>query len=114
MAGSRRERLEKFIRDEVSSTLLFHLQDPRIGFLTVTGVKLSSDLRRAVVLLSILGDERDQAVSLSVIRRARGFVQKELAGKLATKFVPTISFEVDDSIKKSIRISKAIKDSQED
>ena len=113
MAGSRKDKVAGFIRNEVSKILLFELQDPRIGFVTVTGVDLSGDLHAATVKLSIMGDEREQAVALHAIKRARGFVQKELAGRLSTKFVPKISFEIDDAIKKSLQISKALRESKE-
>jgi ribosome-binding factor A len=109
MALRKKERLAEAIQAEVSRIILFELTDPRIGFVTVTGVDLSGDLHSAVVKISVLGDERAQAVTMNVIRHARGRVQKLLCERIATKFVPAVSFEADDSIKKSIRLSKALK-----
>jgi len=110
MTLRKKERLADLVKAEVSRTILFEMKDPRIGFVTVTGVDLSGDLRAAKVKISIMGDEKTQAVTMSVIRRARGFIQRQLNEKILTKFVPAISFEVDDSVKKSIRLSKTLRD----
>jgi ribosome-binding factor A len=113
MASRRKERLADQVRDIVSTILLFELQDPRMGFVTVTGVDLSGDLRQATVKVSVLGDQKEQVVTMNVIRHARGYVQKLLAEKLNARFVPAVSFELDDSIKRSIGLSKTLRESQE-
>jgi len=117
MASSRRERMAGRIKEEVSSILLSQLQDPRMGFTTVTGVELSSDLRRAKIKVSVLGDEKTQAVTMNALGHAAGYVQKLLAGKMKTRYTPSVSFEVDEAIKRSVSLSKALResrDSQED
>ncbi|MHC4713386.1 MAG: 30S ribosome-binding factor RbfA [Planctomycetota bacterium] len=113
MSSPRKVRLENQIRDIVSSILLFELQDPRLGFTTVTAVELSRDLRRAVIKVSVLGDERQRTVTMNVIRHARGYVQKLLAGKLRVKYLPAISFEEDESVRKSVGLSKMLRDARE-
>ena len=113
MASRRKERLADQVRDIVSTILLFELKDPRVGFVTVTGVDLSGDLRRVTVKVSVLGDQKEQVVTMNVIRHARGYVQKLLGEKLNVRFVPAVSFELDDSIKKSINLSKTLRESQE-
>ena len=110
MASRRKERLADQVRDEVSRILLYEMSDPRTGFMTVTRVDLSNDLRRAVVGVSVLGDGKTQAITLNVIKHARGFIQRELTQRLNTRFVPTISFEVDDTVKRSVRFSEKLRD----
>lgn len=109
MASRRKERLADQIRDEVSRILLYEMSDPRTGFMTVTSVELSKDLRRAVIGVSVLGDDKTQAVTLNVIKHARGFIQRELTQRLNTRHVPTISFEVDDTVKRSVRLSEKLR-----
>ncbi len=113
MAVSRRERLAYQVKEAVSSILLYEMQDPRLGFTTITGVELSGDLRNAKVLISVLGDEKQQIVTINAIRHARGYIQKMLGDKLSVRYVPLIAFEVDDSVKRSINLSKALRESRE-
>lgn len=113
MPPTRRKRLGDQVKDVVSTILLHELQDPRVGFVTVTGVDLSGDLRRATVKMSVMGDERQQVITMNVVRHARGYIQRLLGKKLKARFVPVISFELDDSIKKSIDLSKALRESRE-
>jgi len=113
MAVSRRERLACRIMQAVSSILLHELQDPRLGFTTVTGVELSSDLRNAKVRLSVLGDEKEQTVTMNAVRHARGYIQKLLGEELSVRYVPHLTFEADDSVKRSVNISRALRESRE-
>jgi len=114
MATRRKDRLADQIRDEVSRILLFEMNDPRMGFVTVTGVDLTGDLKLAKIKISVMGDEKDQTVTMNVIKHARGYVQKELGLRVRSKFLPTISFELDDSVKRSIQLSKTLRDVMED
>ncbi|MCD6404432.1 MAG: 30S ribosome-binding factor RbfA [Planctomycetes bacterium] len=113
MGSPRKERLAQQVKDVVSRIILSDLQDPRMGFVTVTGVSFSSDLRHAVVRISVLGDEKVQAVTLNVLRHAKGYIQKRLGKEIRVRYIPSISFEPDDSIKKSIELSKAMRQSRE-
>ncbi len=113
-AGHRKDRLGDQIKDEISRILLYEMSDPRMGFVTVTGVELSGDLRNATVKLSVLGDEKTQAVTMSVLARARGYLQRELGNRINARHTPAISFQLDDSVKKSVHLSKVIREAMED
>lgn len=110
MALRRRERLADLIRSEVSRIILFEMKDPRMGFVTVTGVDVSSDMHIAKVRISVLGDEKVQAVTMHVIQSARGHIQKELGGKVRARSIPAITFELDESVKKSVHLLKTLRD----
>jgi len=110
MTLRKKERLADAIKSEVSRIILFEMTDPRVGFMTVTGVELSGDLKSAKVKVSVMGEERQRAVTMNVLRHARGYVQKQLGEKIDTKFVPKISFEEDDSIKRSVHLSKTLRE----
>jgi ribosome-binding factor A len=114
MAGRRKERLADEVRAEVSRILLYNMSDPRIGFVTVTGVELSSDMRSAAVKISVMGDEKTQAITMNVIKGAAGFIQKELGRRINTRYVPQVRFELDDSVKRSVRLSKTLREVSEE
>jgi ribosome-binding factor A len=109
MSLRKKERLADAIKAEVSRIILFDMTDPRLGFITVTGVELSSDLRTATVKLSVMGDEKVQTVTINAIQHARGYIQKQLMGKILTRWIPDIRFELDESVKRSVRISQALR-----
>ena len=84
------------------------LKDPRIGFVTVTGVKTSPDLRHAVVFVSVLGSERKRAKSLAGLEAAHGVLQARLAREVRMKRTPQLTFEYDPSVEQGVRMSKLI------
>jgi ribosome-binding factor A len=109
MTLRKKERLADAIKAEVSRIILFELTDPRIGFVTVTGVEMAADLHSAKVKISVMGDEKVRAVTMSVITHARGHIQKELGDRIRTRFVPEIRFEEDDSVRKSVELLKTLR-----
>lgn len=110
MAHGRMRRVNEALRAVLSDAIAKELQDPRIGFVTVTGVKTSTDLRHARVYVSVLGDEQTRAVSLQALAHAHGILQKALASELTLKHTPTLTFEYDDSIDRGMRISQLIEE----
>lgn len=87
------------------------LKDPRIGFVSITEVRMSPDLRSARVRVSVLGDEHAQREALAGLKSARGLIRHELGRRLSNlKFSPDIIFELDESIEYSVRISKTLRE----
>ena len=84
------------------------LKDPRIGFVTVTGVETSPDLRHAVVFVSVLGSERKRANSLAGLEAAHGVLQARLAREVRMKRTPQLTFQYDPSVEQGVRMSKLI------
>ncbi len=82
MPGKRRERIERIIREEASSVILFELADPRIGFVTVTRVKVTGDLQSARIFVSVLGDEADRSITMKALARAATVVRRAIAPRL--------------------------------
>lgn len=110
MGDGRMRRVDEAVRAVLSEAIAKDLRDPRVGFVTVTGVKTSPDLRHARVYVSVLGDEQARSESLKGLRSAHGFLQGRLAGELPLKHTPMLSFEYDDSIDRGMRISRLIND----
>ena len=108
MAPERMRRVDQALRAVLSDAISKDLKDPRIGFVTVTGVKTSPDLRHARVYVSVLGDERTRSATMEGLRSAHGFLQGVIASELTLKHTPTLTFEYDDSVDRGMRISKLI------
>jgi ribosome-binding factor A len=100
----RPEKVREFIREQVSDILHHQVKDPRIGFVSVTDVEVSADLRHARVFVSVLGDEQAKAQTLAGLHSAAGFVRGELGRRLQMRFVPELTFRLDDSIERGTRV----------
>jgi ribosome-binding factor A len=101
--GARTERVGEEFR-EILAEAIHDLKDPRVGFVTVTGVKVSADLRVAWVYYSVLGDERAQASTRAALRSAAPHLRHELGRQVRLKVTPELRFELDDSIRTGERI----------
>ena len=108
MAGNRRERIARIIREEASRVVLYELGDPRIGFVTVTKVKVSQDLSHARVYVSVYGDEGEREETMKALHRAACVVQRACGPRLKTRTIPHVEFEFDPSIEGAIHMSQLI------
>ncbi len=101
-------RVDEAMRAVLSEAIATDLQDPRVGFVTVTAVKTSPDLRHARVYVSVLGDEQQRADTLAGLTAAHGFLQGRVSAHLRLKHTPTLTFDYDDSVVRGMRISQLI------
>src|SRR6187455_2430505 len=106
MSG-RMRRVNESIRAVVSETIPT-LKDPRIGFVTVTGVETTSDLRQAKVFVSVLGSERSRARSMAGLEAAQGVLQGRIAKELRLKRTPQLTFEYDPAVERGVRMTQLI------
>jgi ribosome-binding factor A len=106
----RRERLAGEIRDEVARMITTELKDPRLGFLTVTRVDLTPDLRYARVYVGALGEEVEGGTSLIVLRKASGFVRREIGRRLRVRFAPEIDFRYDRGLEATDRVARLLRE----
>jgi ribosome-binding factor A len=105
--SARMRRVNESIK-EVLGSAVPDLKDPRIGFVTVTGVETSPDLRHARVFVSVLGSERKRERSLQGLAAAHGMLQSRLARELRMKRTPQLTFEYDPTVERGVRMSKLI------
>ncbi|MGH7862100.1 MAG: 30S ribosome-binding factor RbfA [Candidatus Dormibacteraceae bacterium] len=111
MSGHRTDQVGAQVREEIMEIIRRDLKDPRIGFVSLTGIRMSPDLRSARIRVSVLGDEKAQADSLAGLRSARGLIRRELGRRLQNlKFAPELRFELDQSIEYSARISQRLRE----
>ena len=104
MPAGRMRRVDEAVRAVLSDAISTDLKDPRVGFVTVTGVKTSPDLRHARVYVSVLGDASAREASLEGLRSAHGFLQGRVAAELTLKHTPALTFEYDESVDRGMRI----------
>jgi ribosome-binding factor A len=105
--GERLRRVDEAVK-EVLSEGIGDLKDPRIGFVTVTGVRTSPDLRHARVFVSVLGSERNREQSLAGLAAAHGVLQARVARELRLKRTPQLAFEYDPSVERGVRMTQLI------
>ena len=105
--SERMRRVNESVR-EVISEALGELKDPRIGFVTVTGVETSPDLRHARVYVSVLGNERKREQTLEGLESAHGVLQSKIASELRMKRTPLLTFEYDPTVAEGVRMTKLI------
>lgn len=107
--SDRMRKVNELLREVLSEAVL-ELKDPRIGFVTLTGVRASRDLRHATVYVSVLGSERKRERSLEGLAAAHGVLQARIAGEVRLKRTPTLTFEYDPTVAEGVRMSKLIDD----
>ncbi|MDD5423506.1 MAG: 30S ribosome-binding factor RbfA [Candidatus Omnitrophota bacterium] len=98
MSTQRPGRVQEAIRQEISKILQSEIRDPRIGFLTVTKVELTKDLRYARVYFSVLGESKDRHLALKGLNNAKGYIKGLLSEKIKLRFMPQIEFKIDESL----------------
>ena len=109
MQGKRLDRVNQLLKEEISMLLQRELKDPRLGFVTVTAVETSKDLRVAKVFVSVLGGEAEWASSLSALASAKGFVRSWLRQHLELRVTPELDFRPDRSMEHAARIQVLLK-----
>jgi ribosome-binding factor A len=107
-------RVTEAVKRELGFILDRQVEDPRIGMVTVTRVDLSDDLRHAKVYVSFLGGDEDKALGLKFLKKARGYLRSELAGRLDLRVVPELMFLIDESAENYLRIEKLLKEIHEE
>lgn len=110
MPADRMRRVNEAVREVLSSRLARGLKDPRIGFVTVTSVETSSDLRQARVYVSVLGTEEERRDTLEGLQSSHGFLQAAIASELRMKRTPTLEFAYDPSVDRGFRIQQLIEE----
>jgi len=108
MPSARMRRVNESIREVLGDAIATELKDPRIGFVTVTDVDTTPDLRAARVYVSVLGDEAERDRTLGGLRSSHGFLQGKIAGAMRLKRTPILTFHYDESVDRGDRISRLL------
>ena len=108
MQSIRREKVADMLVAEISDILRTRVKDPRLGFVTITDVEMTKDLRIAKVFFSVLGNEAQRADSIKGLESAKLFIQSEVGSRIRIKFLPQLIFRLDTSIEYGARIETLI------
>jgi ribosome-binding factor A len=108
MPSARMRRINEMLREVVGAAIATDLNDPRIGFVTVTSVETVPDLRSARVYVSVLGSPEEREATLAGLASSHGVIQSRIARETRMKRTPTLTFHYDDTIEKGVRISKLL------
>jgi ribosome-binding factor A len=112
MSGDRMRRVDEAMREVLSAAITSEIKDPRVGFITVTAVDTSPDLRQARVFVSVLGTTSERKRSLQGLQSAHGFLQRRVADELRLKHTPTLDFAYDDTAENAARINELLRDEE--
>lgn len=102
------DKISGIIQKEVSEIIQFQLKDPKIGFITITDVKVTGDLSIAKVFVSFLGQNAREEAGMKALDRSKGFIRSELAKRMTMRKVPSLIFLLDDSLEKGNKIERII------
>jgi ribosome-binding factor A len=113
MNHKRSEKVAESIHELVSELMIKGLKDPRIGFVTVTGVKVTDDLHFATIYFSVIGNDEEKLATEKGLNSAKGFIRKEIAKNLRMRYVPEIFFKYDSSFEYGQRIENILNEIHE-
>lgn len=106
----RTQQMGEFLREEVTDIIRSELDDPRLGFWTVTRVEVPSDMRSAQVYISVLGSEQERKETLVALRGAAGFIRGHLRPRMRTRMIPDLDFRDDRSMEHAEEIDRALRE----
>jgi ribosome-binding factor A len=108
MGQLRAEKVQEFIKQEISKMVLNELKDPRIGFVTVTQVEVDNDLRHAKIYVSLMGSDEQKANTWQGLQKALGYMRSEVGKRIRLRLTPELSLHLDESLDYSTRIQELL------
>lgn len=102
--GQRPERVQEALRQEISRIVHNEIKDPRLGFITITGVELTKDLRYAKIFFSVLGEEKDKKLALKGLNSAKGYIKGLISDRIKLRYMPEIEFKIDETLEHTRKI----------
>ena len=111
MGSHRLDRVRNLLR-QVTSQIIPQVKDPRVGFVTVTDVEVSPDLRHARVYVSVMGEAQEREDAIAGLNSARGFIRREVTSQISLRHIPDMSFFLDTSLDHGMRVNALLKEAQ--
>ncbi|MDR3563573.1 MAG: 30S ribosome-binding factor RbfA [Negativicutes bacterium] len=108
MGQLRAEKVQEFIKQELSKIILTELKDPRVGFITVTRVEVTGDLRFAKVYISLMGSDEEKATTWQALQKAVGYLRSEIGKRIRLRLAPELSLHIDETLEYSARIQELL------
>lgn len=114
MGQLRIEKVQEFIKQEISQIILTDLKDPRVGFVTVTRVEVTGDLRNAKIFVSLMGNDSEKTQTFKALQNALGFMRTEIGKRLHLKMTPELALMLDESLDHSVHIQRLLDEIKRD
>jgi len=114
MQGKRMDRVGHLIQMELGETLVYKMKDPGLGFVTITHVSVTPDLRSARVFYSVIGDGAARQSTQKAFERAAGFLQRAIGSSLVLRYTPKLTFAFDETLDKTTEIDRVLKNIDDD
>ena len=114
MSKVRVSRIGEQMKKELSQIIQREIKDPRIGFVTVTGVEVTGDLQQAKVFISVMGNNEQRENSLAALQKAKGFIRSEVGKRIQLRHTPDLVFKIDESIEYGSKIETLLNDIKKD
>ncbi|MBN2105092.1 30S ribosome-binding factor RbfA [bacterium] len=108
MKNKRTRQLGELLKSEISDIIRKRVKDPRVGFVTVTEVNLSNDLKHALVRISVMGSDHQKTETIQGLQNAHAFIQKEIASRIRLRYIPVLTFQLDTRYDDYERIDKIL------
>jgi len=108
MSAYRQQRIAEFLRDEISEIIRREMRDPRLGFISITRVEVSPDLRYAKVFTSVFGSPEEQEAAITALNGASGFIRRLLKPRMHTRRIPELRFRLDRSMEYAEQVARAL------
>lgn len=108
MSDRRRRKVASIIRQEVSTIIQQEMKDPRLGFVSVTRVDLSPDIKYARIFVSVYGSTEDQQKAMEALEHAKGFIRRSLAPRLSLRSIPVLQFQLDQNMEYAENINRLL------
>jgi len=108
MTTRRQRQVAELLHEEISQLIQHNTRDPRLGFVTVTGVDVSADLRHAKVYVTVLGDDDDREQTLQGLTSAAGYFRHQMMQTLSLRYMPELSFKIDTTLERANRIESLL------
>ncbi|MEE8185422.1 MAG: 30S ribosome-binding factor RbfA [Thermodesulfobacteriota bacterium] len=109
----RSDRVGDLVRKEIATMLLYEIKDPRVGFVTITSVSMSVDLRQAKIYFSMHGSDEDRKAAIEGLQSASSYIKRMLGKRVSLKYIPKILFKYDDSLDYGNRIERLIEETRQ-
>ncbi len=105
---AREKRVAILVKETVAEIVASEIRDPNLGFITITGVEIDRNLRKAKIFFTALGEEATRKKTKEVLNKAKGFIRHQLAKKVSLKFIPELEFEIDQLLLQERRVGEIL------
>lgn len=111
---NRAKRVGELLKETIAEIILKEFDNPHLGFITITAVRMTKDLKKATVFFTCYGNEKEELTAKKILNESKGYIKERLANKIVLKYLPDLKFELDEELRRQERIDRLLKELEED